>query len=63
MFDLAGLFLNIVYDLKDFVVFVVVVVAAVLIVMVLVVVVVVVGVVLIVEFEVSKAIEAGEVNF
>ncbi len=61
MFDLAGLFLNIVYDLKDFVNFVVVV-TAVLIVIVLVVV-VMVGVVLIVEFEVSKAIEAGEVNF
>jgi hypothetical protein len=57
MFDLVGLFMNIVYDLKDFAV----VVAAELIVMVLVVV-VVVGVVLVVEFEVSKAIEAGEVN-
>lgn len=57
MFDLVGLFMNIVYDLKDFAV----VVAAELIVMVLVVV-VVVGVVLVVKFEVSKAIEAGEVN-
>jgi hypothetical protein len=59
MFDLVGLFMNIVYDLKDFAV----VVAAELIVMVLVVVVVVLGVVLIVEFEVSKAIKAGKVNF
>jgi hypothetical protein len=61
MIDLAGLVMNIVYDLEDFAVAVaVIVVAVVLIVMVLVV--VVIGVVLVVEFEVSKAIEAGEVN-
>jgi hypothetical protein len=61
MIDLAGLFMIIVYGLEDFAA----VVAVVLIVMVLVVVivVVVVGVVLVVEFDVSKAIEAGEVNF